>query len=82
MKTKDSVLHAEMNAIMKIAVSTESSQGATLLITHSPCIHCAKAIYQSGIKHIIFKHLYRDDSGINFLKEAGIIVEQLGDLNE
>lgn len=82
LKTRDSVLHAEMNAIMKIAISTESSQGATLITTHSPCIHCAKAIYQSGIAHIIFKHLYRDDSGLKFLENAGIIVEHLGETND
>jgi dCMP deaminase len=77
LKTKDEVLHAEMNALMKIAKSTESSDNATLITTHSPCLHCAKAIYQAGIVNVIYKHQYRDDTGIRFLEQCGITVEQL-----
>lgn len=72
--TKDEVLHAEMNALMKVSSSTESSEGATLFITHAPCIHCAKAIYQSGIKNVFYREAYRDTTGLEFLKQGGVIV--------
>lgn len=74
--TKPEVLHAETNAIAKVAQSTESSLGATLFCTHSPCIECAKLIYQSGISTIYYKNNYRDDQGINFLKLSGVNVHQ------
>ena len=60
------VLHAEANAIMKVAASTQSSQGATLYITMSPCKECSKLIYQSGIKRVVYKEGYRDNEGLVF----------------
>ena len=68
LKTKQEVLHAETNAIAKVAQSTESSEGSTMFCTHAPCVDCAKLIYQSGIATLYFKHEYRDDAGIKFLK--------------
>ena len=76
LKTKPEVLHAETNAIAKVAQSTESSNGATLFCTHAPCIECAKLIYQSGIKTLYYKNQYRDDSGIKFLELSGVNVHQ------
>ena len=76
-KTKPEVLHAETNAIAKLARSSESGLDATLFVTHSPCLDCAKIIYQSGIKHVYYATDYRDDSGIIFLRNSGIQVEQL-----
>jgi len=74
--TKPEVLHAETNAIAKLARSTESGDGAAMFITHSPCIECAKLIYQSGIKEVYYGNDYRDDAGIEFLKKSGISVEK------
>jgi dCMP deaminase len=74
LKTKPEVLHSEMNALMKVARSTESSDGATLFCTHAPCIDCAKAIYQAGINSVYFRNHYRDDSGLNFLEKSGVSV--------
>jgi len=76
LKTKPEVLHAETNAIAKVAQSTESSQGSTLFCTHAPCIECAKLIYQSGITTLYYKEQYRDDSGVNFLKLSGVNVHK------
>ena len=72
--TKDEVLHAEMNVISKVSSSTESSEGATLFVTHAPCIHCAKAIYQSGIKQVYYRDAYRDSRGLEFLEQGGVSV--------
>ena len=72
--TKDEVLHAEMNVISKVSASTESREGATLFVTHAPCIHCAKAIYQSGIKKVFYRDEYRDNKGLEFLSQGGIDV--------
>lgn len=66
------VLHAEANAIMKVAKSTHNSNGATLYITLSPCKECSKLILQAGIVRLVFKNLYKDSSGIDFLKSAGV----------
>ena len=77
LKTKTEVLHAETNAIAKLARSNESGDGASLFVTHSPCIHCAKLIYQSGITNVFYCYNYRDDTGIEFLKKSGITVSQL-----
>lgn len=74
--TKPEVLHAETNAIAKVAQSTESSKDSTLFCTHAPCIECAKLIYQSGITTLYYKHQYRDDSGIKFLQLSGVNVHQ------
>jgi len=72
--TKPEVLHAESNAITKLAKSTQSSDGATMYITISPCIDCAKLIIQSGIERVVYGKLYRNKDGINLLKKAGIDV--------
>jgi dCMP deaminase len=75
--TKDETLHAESNAIAKLAKSNDSGLGATLFVTHSPCIHCAKLILQSGISSVFYGENYRDDKGLTFLEKSGIIVEQV-----
>lgn len=77
LKTKPEVLHAESNAIAKLAKSNESGNNSDLFVTHSPCIECAKLIYQSGIRRVFFGEQYRDDAGIRFLKASGIEVEQV-----
>lgn len=77
LKTKPEVLHAETNAIAKLAKSTESGAGATMFITHSPCLDCAKLIYQSGINSVFYRDNYRSDEGIDFLKKSGVNVEKL-----
>ena len=69
-KTKPYVLHAEANAITKVARSGNSSEGATLYVTSSPCIECAKLIIQAGIKRVVFSEKYRVEDGINLLKRA------------
>lgn len=74
------VLHAEANAISKVARSTQSCENATLYITLSPCKECSKLIHQSGIKRVVYKNGYRDTSGIDFLVKAGIEVMQIEDL--
>ena len=70
--TKWYVLHAEANAILKVASSTQSCKGATLYITMSPCKECSKLIHQSGIKRLVYAEAYKDDSGLKFLEKAGI----------
>jgi dCMP deaminase len=75
LKTKPEVLHAETNAIAKLAKSNESGMGATMFITHAPCLDCAKLIYQSGISSVLYRNAYRDTSGIEFLKKSGVTVE-------
>ena len=77
--TKPEVLHAESNAIAKLARSNESGEGATLFVTHSPCLECAKLIYQSGINTVYYRNHYRDISGLNFLKQGGVDVHQYTD---
>jgi dCMP deaminase len=76
LKTKPEVLHAESNAIAKVSRSTESSEGATLFCTHAPCIDCAKLIYQAGISTVYYRDQYRDDSGLKFLSQGNINVNQ------
>ncbi|MBQ7212366.1 MAG: dCMP deaminase family protein [Muribaculaceae bacterium] len=75
--TKPYVLHAEANAITKVARSNNSSQGSTLYITASPCLECAKLIIQSGIKRVVFNELYRISDGIDLLRRAGVEVVQV-----
>ena len=75
--TKPEVLHAESNAIAKLAKSTESGDGASMFITCSPCIECAKMIFQSGIKEVFYGEDYRDDGGVVFLNKCGITVKQI-----
>jgi dCMP deaminase len=78
--TKWYVLHAEANAILKVARSTQSCEGATLYITLSPCKDCSKLIHQSGIKRVVYHEEYKDCSGIDFLKKAGVEVDLITDL--
>ena len=75
--TKWDVLHAEANAILKVAGSTQSCEGATLYITLSPCKECSKLIHQAGIKRVVYLNAYKDVSGLEFLKRAGVSVEHL-----
>ena len=75
--TKPYVLHAEANAISKVAKSGNSSEGATLYVTASPCIECSKLIIQSGIKRVVYKDEYRLTDGIDLLRRAGIEVERI-----
>lgn len=75
--TKWYVLHAEANAILKVASSTQSCKGATLYITLSPCKECSKLIHQAGIKRVVFLNAYKDLSGVKFLDRAGIEVVHL-----
>ncbi|MBE98514.1 MAG: CMP deaminase [Flavobacterium sp.] len=80
--TKWYVLHAEANAILKVARSTQSCEGATLYITMSPCKDCSKLIHQSGIKRVVYQDDYKDNSGIAFLERAGVIVDCVPHLDE
>lgn len=75
--TKWYVLHAEANAILKVAASTQSCKGATLYVTLSPCKHCSKLIHQSGIVRVVYCTAYKDLSGVEFLEKAGIEVSQI-----
>ena len=75
--TKWYVLHAEANAILKVASSTQSCDGATLYVTLSPCRECSKLIHQSGISRVVYSEAYKDLSGVEFLKKAGVIVDQI-----
>ena len=75
--TKWYVLHAEANAIMKVASSTQSCSGATLYVTLSPCKDCSKLIYQAGIVRVVYIEQYKDTTGIDFLKDAGVEVVQI-----
>ena len=79
--TKWYVLHAEANAILKVASSTQSCKGATLYITLSPCKECSKLIHQTGIVRVVYAKAYRDDSGLQFLEKAGIDLKLIEDLN-
>lgn len=76
-QTKPYVLHAEANAITKVAKSGNSSDGATMYVTSSPCLECAKLIIQAGIKRVVFTENYRTEDGINLLKRAGIEVKNV-----
>ena len=79
--TKWYVLHAEANAILKVARSTQSCQGATLYITLSPCKECSKLIHQAGITRVVYHQSYKDSSGIDFLTRAGVEVLQIKNIN-
>ena len=80
--TKWYVLHAEANAISKVASSTQSCQGATLYITLSPCKECSKLIHQTGITRIVYTEDYKDNSGLQFLEKAGVKIEQITELDD
>ena len=77
LKTKPEVLHAETNAIAKLARSNESGLGAVMFITHAPCLDCAKLIYQSGISNVYYRNAYRETAGVEFLLKSGVDVEQI-----
>ena len=76
--TKPYVLHAEANAITKVAKSGNSSEGSTLYVTASPCLECSKLIIQSGIRRVVYRDEYRLTDGIDLLRRAGIVVEKIG----
>ncbi len=77
LKSKPEVLHADTNAIAKLAKSTESGDGAVLFVTHMPCLDCAKLIFQSGIRSVFYRDSYRNTDGVTFLTQSGITVEQI-----
>jgi dCMP deaminase len=77
LKTRPEVIHAESNAIAKLAKSTESGNGASMFITCAPCVECAKMIYQSGIKEVFYGEEYRNNDGIEFLNKCGLSVRKL-----
>jgi dCMP deaminase len=81
LKTRPEVLHAETNAIAKLAKSNESGNGATIFITHAPCLDCAKLIYQSGINSVFYRNSYRSNDGVEFLTKSGVTVEQTNQLD-
>jgi dCMP deaminase len=76
-KTKDEVIHAEANAILKLAKSGDGGNGASLFCTHAPCVHCAKMIYGAGITKVFYRDTYRDTLGIEFLEKCNIDVERV-----
>ena len=78
--TKWYVLHAEANAILKVASSTQSTRGSTLYVTLSPCTDCSKLIFQSGIVRVVYITEYKDRTGLDFLVKSGVKVEQITDL--
>ena len=78
--TKWYVLHAEANAILKVAASTQSTKGATLYVTLSPCTECSKLIFQSGIIRVVYHEQYKDKSGLDFLERAGVDVLHIKNL--
>ncbi len=80
--TKWYVLHAEANAILKVAASTQSCEGATLYITLSPCKECSKLVHQAGIKRVVYQNAYKDDSGLQFLKKAGVQLTHIPNLDD
>lgn len=80
-KTKPYVLHAEANAITKVARSSNSSEGSTLYITASPCLECSKLIIQAGIRRVVYNDLYRIQDGLNVLRRAGVECEHLSDID-
>jgi dCMP deaminase len=77
LKTRPEVLHAETNAIAKLAKSNESGLGATMFITHAPCLDCAKLVYQSGINTVYYRNSYRNEDGIHFLEKAGVKIGKI-----
>jgi dCMP deaminase len=77
LKTKPEVLHAERNALDKLAKGSEGGDGAAMFVTHSPCLECAKSIYGAGIKRVYFGEQYRSEDGIHFLKKCGVKISEL-----
>jgi dCMP deaminase len=82
LKTKDEVIHAEANAILKLARDGESGNGSSLFCTHAPCVHCAKLIYGAGITNVYYRNFYRDDSGIDFLNKCNIKVIKINEAHK
>jgi dCMP deaminase len=80
-KSKPEVLHAETNALAKVARSTNSSEDADLFVTHAPCLDCSKLIHQSGIRRVFYRHTYRSNDGLEFLKKCGIETQKIGENN-
>lgn len=80
--TKWYVLHAEANAILKVASSTQGCKGATLYITMSPCRECSKLIHQAGITRLVYLNEYKDNAGIVFLEKAGVGIQHISDLDD
>ena len=74
--TKPEVIHAEQNALIKLSKSTNSTDGATMFITHAPCLDCAKLVYQSGINSVYYRDTYKNDDGLKFLEKCNIKVEK------
>jgi dCMP deaminase len=79
LKTKPEVIHAEANAIAKLARSSESGKDSVMFLTHAPCMDCAKQIYTAGIKNVYFRSNYRNTDGLTFLEKCDIIVNQVND---
>ena len=79
LKTKPEVLHAESNAVAKLAKSSQSGRDADIFITHAPCLDCAKLIYQSGISSVYYRNSYRDVAGVEFLEKSGVTVTHVND---
>ena len=77
LKTKPEVLHAETNAIAKLAKFDGSGSGSVLFVTHAPCLDCAKLVFQAGISSVYYRNSYRDDAGVDFLNKAGVKVEKI-----
>jgi dCMP deaminase len=77
LKTKPEVIHAEANALSKLAKGTESGKDSTMFLTHAPCIDCAKQIYTTGINSVFYRNSYRDENGIEFLKKCGVEVQKI-----
>ena len=75
--TKEEVIHAESNALCKVTKSTNSSEGAEMFVTHAPCIHCAKLIFQSGIRKVFYRDVYRETNGLKFLEKCGVEIEKV-----
>jgi dCMP deaminase len=82
-KTKPEVIHAEANAIAKLAKGNESGDGSTMFLTHAPCIDCAKQVYTAGVKKVYYQNSYKDTQGIDFLEKCGIEVQKIspGEIN-
>jgi len=76
-KTKPEVLHAETNAIAKLAKFDGSGSGSVLFVTHAPCLDCAKLVFQAGISSVYYRNSYRDSTGVDFLNKAGVKVEKM-----
>ena len=77
MKTRPEVSHAEQNAIAKLAKSNESGLGASMFVTHAPCLDCAKLVYQSGINTVYYRNSYRNEDGTHFLQKAGVKIGKI-----